>query len=202
MKKKLFAVLVFLLLLFLLRIPILKSMGNYLTTKDEIPESIETMFVLSGGGLDRGSEAARLYKLKNVNNIICTGENYSPDLLVYSSDSIVESYLTKIRITQLGVPDSIVQILPEGTSTIEESDIILNYCLENNLKECVVLSSNFHTRRIKYAFKRKFKKAGVQLTILGAETTWFDEKTWWASENGLISVNNEYLKLLVYRLKY
>lgn len=202
MKKRLFGLLVILILLFVLRYPILRGAGNYLNCAETPPEHITTLFVLSGGGFDRGAEAARIYHTSKVDNIVCTGENYSPDLLVYGNDSIVESILTKMRMTQLGVPDSLVNIIVEGTSTIEESDVILNYCKQNNLTECSVLSSNFHTRRIKYAFKKKFKKNGIQLNILGAPSSFFDESKWWTDENGLIGVNNEYIKLLVYRLKY
>ncbi len=202
MKKKLFILFAIIVLLFLLRYPILKGAGNYLNVATTPPDKIETLFVLSGGGFDRGAEAARIYQTSVIDKIICTGENFSPDLLVFQNDSIVESVLTKMRITQLGVPDSLVEIIVEGTSTIEESEVILNYCLKNNLKEISVLSSNFHTRRIKYAFKKKFKKKGIQLTILGAPSSFFDESKWWTDENGLIGVNNEYIKLLVYRLKY
>jgi uncharacterized SAM-binding protein YcdF (DUF218 family) len=202
MKKTGLVLIIVLVLLFLFRYPILRGMGNYLTYAEEATHPIGTLFVLSGGGLDRGAEAAKLYHSVSVDKIICTGENFSPDLLVFSNDSVVESTLTKIRLTNLGVPDSIIHLIVKGTSTIEESEVILEYCLTNQLKDCYVLSSNFHTRRVKYAFGEKFKKNGIRLHILGAPSSYFDESKWWTSETGLIGVNNEYIKLLVYRIKY
>jgi uncharacterized SAM-binding protein YcdF (DUF218 family) len=202
MKRKLLFFLVLLLLLLLFRFPILRGIGSFLNVATKAPEKIETLFVLSGGGLDRGAEAARLFHDISIEKIICTGENYSPDLLVFSNDSVVESTLTKMRMVNMGVPDSIVHLLVKGTSTIEESEVILKYCLTNQIKYCYVLSSNFHTRRVKFALSKKFKKNDIQLKVLGAPSTFYDETKWWASEEGLISVNNEYIKLLVYWIKY
>ncbi len=163
--------------------------------ENEITDQFPVAFVLSGGSYDRGNHAAAVFKSGVVESIVCTGENQSPDLKVFFEDKdILESTLTKMQIVKMGVPDSLVILLNKGSSTLEESDHILAYCLENDIDRCIIISSKFHTRRIKQVFKKKFKDNGIELYITGAPSSGFDEMQWWKSEGGLIAVNNEYIK--------
>lgn len=182
-------------IVFFLRNPILRSFAKFLIYENEITDQFPVAFVLSGGSFDRGNHAAAVFKSGVVNQIVCTGENQSPDLKVFFEDKdILESTLTKIQIAKMGVPDSLIFLLKKGTSTLEESDYILEYCKEYNIDRCIVISSKFHTRRIKQVFKKKFKDNEVDLYITGAPSSGFDEMQWWKSEGGLIAVNNEYIK--------
>src|SRR6185295_11421396 len=100
-----------------------------------------------------------------------------------------------------GVPDSMVQVVSKGTSTLEESDVVLNFCLENNIHSCIVLSSAFHTRRVRSVFKKKLEEKNIKVIICGAPSTSFHDSSWWENEYGLLAVNNEYVKLVYYALK-
>jgi hypothetical protein len=55
---------------------------------------------------------------------------------------------------------------------------------------------------MQFAFRKRFEQAGIALCIAGAPSTTYNEKLWWAKENGLIMVNNEYIKLLYYWITY
>lgn len=182
--------------LFLFRYPILRGMGNYLIYEDS-PQPVAVVFVLGGNAYDRGMEAARLYKEGIADQFVCTSKMVPIDFQVLGIDS-AESYLTKIQMVKHGVPEEKVTVLEQGTSTKEESEIALAYCLENGLQTAMVLSTKFHTRRIKYFFGDKFEEAGIQLLIHGAAYSHYDHKTWWDNEYGLLDVNNEYMKLAYY----
>lgn len=200
--KKITILLLFTLFLLLFKTPVLRSFAKFLIYENEISEPYPLVFVLSGGSYDRGNYAAAVYKSGFIEKIVCTGENQSPDLMVYSEDKdILESTLTKIQIVKMGVPDSLIYLLKKGTSTLEESEFILEYCKQNNIKKCVVLSSKFHTKRVKQVFKKKFEEAGVKITITGAPSSAYNEMEWWKSESGLIAVNNEYIKQGYYFIK-
>ncbi|MCB9257223.1 MAG: YdcF family protein [Chitinophagales bacterium] len=204
MKRKFWAILLFFALLsalvFGFRYKLLNLAAKGLVATDEIV-SLDYAFVLSGGAKDRGSFAAELFQTGSVNHIVCTGANLSPDLESYGIN-LEESFLTKIQMESLGVPSDNISILPYGTSTIEESDYILNFCLENKLEEIAIISSLFHTRRIALVFMKKFEREGVLVRIYGAASTQYSEKSWWKSEAGLIALNNEYVKLIYYLFKY
>jgi hypothetical protein len=180
-----------------LRYPILRGLGHALIYEDDLRKA-DVMFVLSGSPYDRGSEAARLFHQGWIGNkIVCTGAIIPHDLKVLGLQ-YPESELIRFRLMDLKVPDSLVEVFPVGTSTIEESEAILKYCLEEHIQSIMVVSSKFHTRRIKHVFKRKFRKAGIELTIRGAPSSQYAEATWWKSEGGLLSVNNEYVKMIWY----
>ncbi len=204
MKKKLigfFSLLLIIMLIgFILRYPILRSFASFLIVEDEI-EYVAQGFVLSGGAFDRGNKAAELFLDGKIGQFVCTGANQSPDIMALGIDTL-ESDLTKLQMLKMGVPSNKIKLIKEGTSTQEESEIILEYALENQLQELVVISSKFHTRRVKQVFVNKFEKEGVTVLIQGASSSSFDEMKWWESEYGLIAINNEYLKQLYYLIKY
>ena len=66
----------------------------------------------------------------------------------------------------------------------------------------MVVSDKFHTNRIDYAFRDVFEDAGIQLVLRGSPSNAYSESNWWANEEGLIMVNNEYIKLLYYYIKH
>ncbi len=191
------AVLVFFLaLLFLLRYPVLRGLGNYLIRENE-PFQAEAIFILSGNPTDRGRKAAQLYFEGYAPEIVCTGENIPHDLEALGLD-YPECELTRSQLLRSGVPDSAIVTIPLGASTREEKQVILSYCLDNGIKSCLVVSNRFHTRRIRKVFRKAFRSEGIQLGIIGAPHSLYRENRWWESEYGLLDVNNEYLKLLYY----
>lgn len=204
MKRKLQSILtilfILLISLFAFKSLILKGLAKYLIVENEFTY-IENAFVLSGGAFDRGNKAAELWNSNKINKIICTGANQSPDLKVLKFDTL-ESDLTKLQIIKNGVPEEQVSLLKLGTSTLEESEVILKYCIENNIDEIVLISSKFHTKRIQQVFKKKFKKENIQIYIVAAPNSVYNEMEWWENEYGLIALNNEYIKQLYYLFKY
>src|SRR5689334_11952468 len=80
--KRLAVVLGVLLLLYLLRFPILRGIGNYLVVEDPLAHA-DVAFVLGGGALDRGTEAARVFNTGLVDRFVCTGSPVPGDLEVW-----------------------------------------------------------------------------------------------------------------------
>lgn len=196
---KIVSAIILLLLLFIFRNQILRSFSNYLVVENPY-EYIETAFVLSGGAFDRGNETAILLNENKIGKAICTGENQPPDFKALHIE-MLESELTRKNIIAQISDSTKVTLLKIGTSTFEESEAILAFCKAEKLTECVIISSKFHTRRIKNSFKKKFEKEGIKIYITGAASSSYEEDNWWKSENGLIALNNEYIKLLYYLVK-
>src|ERR1019366_2285354 len=106
----------------------------------------------------------------------------------------LEADMTVANLKRQGIPDSLIVEIRDGTSTKEESKIILDYCKQNDLKKIMILSSKLHTHRVQEVFKKKLKQAGIEVVVRGAHNSRFDEMLWWQDEDGLIAVNNEWLK--------
>lgn len=195
-----FVLSIILLLIVLFRHPLMRMAGNYLIHEDELQKS-EAIFVLSGGPHDRANEAARLLEQNWAPYVICTGEQV-PVLFKVIGETLDECDLTKISLLDAGVDSSKIVDIHIGSSTRAESHAILAYCKSKNMKRIIVVSDKFHTNRIDYAFRDLFEDEGIELVLRGAPSSAYREDLWWAEEAGLLMVNNEYVKLFYYFLKY
>jgi uncharacterized SAM-binding protein YcdF (DUF218 family) len=164
-------------------------------------EKAEAIFILSGGSYDRGNEAAKLFNAGYSQHLVCTGGNPYVELKVFNIDTL-ESDMCVANLKRLQVPDSCITQLKYGTSTREEFDTIIGYCKQQKLNKIIVLSSRLHTARVNSVFRTKMEEQGIEVILHGAPSSRFNEYLWWQSEDGLIAVNNEWLKTIYYWLKY
>lgn len=187
-------------LLWAVRIPILRGMGSFLVTEDPLTH-VDEVFVLGGSAVDRGEEAARLYKQGISSRFATTGSQVPGDLSTLGID-LTESDMTKLVMVHHGVPDTMITSFKQGTSTREEAEALLSVALQDHADTVMVVSSAFHLRRARFVFKDRFAQAGITVLFHGANDLAFDKDNWWRDESGLMMVYNEYVKLVYYHLKY
>lgn len=188
------------LVLYLLRFQILKGVGNILVSEDTV-QTVDAVFVLSGNAFERAKAAADIYHQGLSQKIITTGEGVGSSLEALGI-IMVDAEVTQEALRQLEVDSTAIELIPRGTSTYEESEHILGFARARDFKRIMIISSKFHTRRIRNVFHKKFADAEIQVFIKGAEPLNYTIEKWWESEQGMIFVNNEYMKLLYYWLKY
>jgi len=187
-------------ILFLLRFRILRAAGNFLIKEDKL-EKVDATFVLGAHAFDRAKEAAHIYNQKKTPKIVTSGGVYSEDFKIHHK-KISLAEIAQQALLNRGVDTAAIHVINRGTSTFEESEIILGYASQQGYKKIAVVSSAFHTRRVGNVFHKKFKKEGIKVIVRGAEPTKYSTDAWWEEEEGLIFVNNEYVKLIYYMLKY
>jgi len=161
------------------------------------------IFVLNGDYNTRPFRASELYE-----------QGLAPIIVIARSEMLPAEKLglapneTDISIgvmEQLGVPLEKIVVLPvEGgtTSTFDEAIALRQYIESHNIHSLILLTSAFHTRRAKWIFDRELAGLPVALEVAAVPSYGFDESNWWQSEDGLITLNNEYIKLAYYFLKY
>lgn len=193
-----FAVIV--LVLFLFRGPILRGLGNFLSPEDELAR-VEALFVLGGNSFDRGNEAAILFHDDWTDRLVCSGGNI-PTVLSALDIPLYEHQITRQLLTNEGIDSTKIDVLTTATSTWEEAQEIVAYCQKNQIKNAMVLSSKFHLRRVRRVFAKAFENSDTKIIFHGAPSSDYDENEWWKSEGGLIMLNNEYVKLFYYFIKY
>lgn len=186
--------------LYLFRKPILKGIGYSLVYEDSSVK-VDAAFILSSSPTERGELAADLYHRNMFPVIFTMGEAINPSLAAINIQQ-TDAELTKRYLVQLGVPDSLVRAINRGTSTYEESEEILGFANAKGFEHIMIITSQLHTRRVKNTFKKKFSDSGIEVVIQGASPNNYDIDHWWESEEAMINVNNEYVKLLYYRWKY
>lgn len=194
------AVFALFILLILFRVPLMRSIGSYLIDDTEAVQC-DMIFVLGGNSYDRGKEAAKLYENELTESLVCTGGNV-PNVLEALDTLLYEAEITKQLLINWGVNQEHIDALTSSTSTQEESEEILEYCIKSSVKRIGILSSKFHLRRTRNVFENTFANEEVELYFFGAPSSVYSEEEWWKSEEGMIMVNNEYMKLLYYFIKH
>lgn len=186
--------------LLVFRTSLLRGFGGYLIQEDEL-QRVECIFVLGGNSEDRGIYAAQLYHQGYTDKLVAIGENI-PSVLAILDTNLTEGELTKAVFIKEGVPAEDIDLINHSTSTFEEIEYISSYCSDHKLKTIGIVSSRFHTRRIHKTFKKAFNGEHTEYFIFGAPSSQYDEALWWHTEEGMIMVNNEYMKLLYYFFNY
>ena len=193
-------VLIALSLLYTIRGSILRGVGAYLIAEDD-PVHCDAIYVLGGASLERGQEAARLFGEGWSTTLVFTGEMIPTIFLAEGIDK-TEAEVSLDAAVRYGAPPSLCHVLLKGTSTMDESVAILEHARASGTDTVMIVSSLFHLRRVRNVFRDKFQEHGIKVVLRGAPSVLFDEGEWWRKEEGLIMVNNEYVKLLYYWWKY
>ena len=198
------ATLTFFICLIVYRNSILGGIGHFLTIAESsaVTPSNQTFFVLGGNGFERGKGAVLLANEFQTTQFICTGGGDTLNEMRALGLNFTSSQLTRKCMLQNGIDSLRVMELGVATSTYDESEEILAYCINNNLKEISVVSSDFHLRRMSLVFGEKFQEKGIVVHFFGTETKDFKAESWWTFEAGLITTFNEYIKLVYYVFKY
>lgn len=198
--KVLGGLLLLMMLAWFFRVALLQAMGNFLVTEDP-PCPVDAVYVLGGASLERGIRAAHVHRQFPNTVFYFTGSNVHTELEAHGIRRDESEMAQEVTVRE-GVPATQCIPLHMGTSTMEEADAILIHARMMHYKTIAVLSSRYHMRRIDHVFTKRFAAAGITVKRIGAPTDRFDERFWWRSEDGLMAVNNEYVKLLYYWWKY
>ena len=184
------------------RSQILTDIADLLVVNDPL-QPADIIFVLNGDYNTRPFRASELYEQGLAPVIVIARSEMLPaeELGLAPNDTDVSIGVMKA----LGVPPEKIVVLPvEGgtTSTFDEAIALRQYIESHNVHSLILLTSAFHTRRAKWIFDRELSGLPVRLEVAAVPHYGFDESDWWQSEDGLITLNNEYIKLVYYFVKY
>jgi uncharacterized SAM-binding protein YcdF (DUF218 family) len=181
---------------------ILTGIADYLIIDDRL-QPADILFLLNSEVDTRPFHAAELYKqgLAPVVVIARSEDNSIVDLGLVPNDTDISVGVME----KLGVPPGKIIVLPaEGgvTSTFDEAAALRQYAEANRVHRIILVTSAFHTRRARWIFEKTLAGLPVTLEMAAVPYIGFDQTDWWKSEGGLITLNNEYIKLFYYLFKY
>ena len=166
-----------LLVLYLVRHPLMRLAGELLIAEDPLQPS-DALIVLGGDNAfaDRAARAAELYHGRWASRVVASG----PPLRPYAS----EADLTYKDLSERGVPaDALVRFAHTAQNTREEALALRRLVVERGWERVLIVTSNNHTRRSRYIFRRIFP-ASVQVRIVSSPDHDFDPSSWWHSRRG------------------
>lgn len=185
--------------------PILKAAGGYLLVEHP-PEKADLIVCLTGQAIDRGLEAAELYK-----------SGYAPRIFI-GREELPEGYeLLRSRgfrfpetrdlffsmVQFLGVPEAAMVTTDRFVgSTIVEAQMVSDLVREKSYHSLIIVTSPLHTRRAWLTFKCAFAQDQVKLMMVPSRYSDFRADDWWKTRRHIRDLVIEYQKLVFYVLKY
>ena len=191
------------LLTYSLRVPLLTGLANYLISTDVPLEKADMIFVLNGDYDTRPFYSSDLYQQGLAPIVAIAQTESSPSELLGLVNNPTDIAVEIMKLS--GVPaDKLLVLNNSGlvTSTFDEASTLRQYVEANNIRSVIMVTSAFHTRRSRWIFERELAGVEVKLEVAAAPYTNFDASNWWQYEEGLINLNNEYIKLIFYMIKY
>jgi uncharacterized SAM-binding protein YcdF (DUF218 family) len=167
----------------------------------EPPAPVDYVLVLGGGTDTRPFVAAALVRAGLTDKVLVAEVRPSPgveDGLIPSEEEVVQRVLDR-----RGVPRDAVTVLPGPCdSTFDEARALGRFLDEKGACTVAVVTTNYHTRRARWVFRRVLGAKADRLRFVAPPTGGYDESNWWKFEAGLKAYANEYVKFLYYFLRY
>ena len=182
--------------LYVFRVPLLVGVAR-LVEVDEPPLRSDVVYLLSGDGrlAGRAQHAASLH-LRGFAPVVLLARPEDPPaalLGLYPNDADVNVGILR----HAGVPDSAIRIIevPGGvTSTTDEGRALAWYLRRHPAERVLVVTSEYHTRRARWALRDGLGDLDVEIRMSGARDPRFYAGNWWRSEEGLLAYFSEYVK--------
>jgi uncharacterized SAM-binding protein YcdF (DUF218 family) len=172
-----------------------RGAAHWLVRPDPLAHA-DVLVVLSGGLPYRAEGAADVYQL-GYTPLVWVSRPASPqeELAQIGVHYIGEEEYNREAIVHRGVPESVVQILPEEIeNTEQEIEEISRFMRRDGKRTVIIVTSPEHTRRVRALWNRL---AGNDLTLIvrGADEDPIDLDHWWRNTRDVFSVVREYLGL-------
>ena len=179
---------------------LLRGMAKAWIVNDPLSQS-DVIVVLGGGPDTRPFEAARLFHLGLAPKILLTNPKLTPSEqlgLVPSGVDLARRILLKKE-----VPENVISVTTEiVNSTYDESMAVRDWAQANNAKRIIIPTDIFHTRRVRWLFRKELTPLGIQVEVEAVPVRDYTEENWWQDETGMVAFQTEIIKYVFYRLKY
>jgi uncharacterized SAM-binding protein YcdF (DUF218 family) len=176
--------------IYLFRHPLLRAAGGFWVVSDA-PEPADAILILGDDDYeaDRVARAAELYQGRWAPLVVGSGRYLRP----YAS---VAQFMQR-DLTERGVPSSAVVVFAHNAAnTREEALALRRLAVERHWRHVLVVTSNYHTRRTRYIFRRVWPPA-FEFRVIAANDLHYDPDHWWESRGSLKTFFYESLGLCV-----
>ncbi|MHA6533604.1 YdcF family protein [Paenibacillus sp. BAC0078] len=148
------------------------------------PQQADVIIVLSGGA-GRVEKGVELYK-----------EGYAPYILLSNAKESTSATGDMLQTAlALGIPKDAILTENAALSTYQNAELTLPIMKQHGFTSAIVVSSEFHMRRVKLLFDHVYKKSGIELTYIGADSG-YNAKYWWSDRYSRETTFNEYTKMI------
>ncbi|MNB96612.1 hypothetical protein D3C75_438140 [compost metagenome] len=150
----------------------------------QAPQPSDVIIVLSGGG-GRVEQGEILYSQKSAPYLMFSRATERAS----SAGDMLQTALS------LGIPQDAILTENEALSTYQNAELTLPIMQQHGFTSAIVVSSDFHMRRVKFIFDHLYKNSGIKLTYVGANSG-YNAKWWWRDRYSRETTLNEYVKMI------
>jgi uncharacterized SAM-binding protein YcdF (DUF218 family) len=176
--------------LYLVRRPILRFMAESWIVEDPLDKA-DALVVLGDDNFyaDRATRGAQLFREGKAPVIVASGRRLRPNA------GIAE--LMEHDLVERGVPrDKILRFTHDGDSTLEEAQALAWLVKGKKWRSVIVVTSNYHTRRVRYIFRRVFPQ-GMEVHVASARDGDFDPEHWWEKRKSIKELTKEFAGMVL-----
>jgi uncharacterized SAM-binding protein YcdF (DUF218 family) len=180
---------VFCVLLYLVRHPIMRFMAEAWVI-DAPAERADAIIVLGDDNFyaDRATRAAELSRQQVAPVVVASGRRLRPSAGI--------SELIEHDLIERGVPkEKILRFPHDAQDTIEESKLLAKLAEEQHWKSVIIVTSNYHARRVRYIFRKVFPEQ-ISVSVAGARDGDFDPERWWEKRKSVRLFGHELLGIV------
>jgi uncharacterized SAM-binding protein YcdF (DUF218 family) len=196
----LLSLIILLLILYIFRAPLLTQAGEYLVVSDSLSKA-DLIYMMGGELNTRPLRTAQLYRAGYAPKVaIPTGMVSTAERMGVRPNIAVES---AFMLQRLGVPQSAIVLIgvPGGsTSTLHDAEILAGYVKRHRLQSVIVVTSEFHTRRTRWALRktaaRLLPDQPLDVRMVPADDPRYAPDDWWQSEPGMMDSVSEFIKFV------
>ena len=193
--RRIAAVLGVLIVMAMFHVPLLAGFAGLFRVNDPAPS--DAIVVLLGGPGDRPARAAELYR-----------QGLAPLILIGTSTENPKARLNETQLAisdmvELGVPRSAIHMMPGlVTSTQHEAQKVAAFAVSHSFERVTVVTTSFHTARSRWIVRKALKGTNIDVRMAASRHTQFNERTWFHSDEGMVTYFSEAIKTIYYRLVY
>jgi uncharacterized SAM-binding protein YcdF (DUF218 family) len=181
---------------FIIRIPIMLSMGNFLIIQDNLHPA-DVIHIISG--LDYRSEYGIQLVEEGYGKLIFFTGAWCPDIQGIHADR------GKLLALSQGLSASTIATDSTDVNSTYQEATRLKELIDNSqnpVKSVIIVSDPFHMRRAKWTYRRILgDNVEVQMAPVPFEMTSYTMR-WWENWTSLKMVEEEYVKYIYYLLRY
>ena len=145
----------------------------YLIVSCPLPTA-KTIVLLAGSYEERVPMVAELYLKGVAEKILVTDDNVRRGWSQKHQRNLYSSERTYEGLTALGVPGQAIVNLPfRQSGTVFDAFAVRDYLVKERIGEIMLVTSDYHTRRTLWIFKRVFRGIPVSIGIIPAPSPLF-----------------------------
>lgn len=176
---------------YLARAPLLGAFGPWWVV-DEAPIKADAIVVLSGDSVHapRVRRAVELYQQGWAPLILLSGPLIRPGLS--------EGAVMVQDATRFGAPENVLQVVDsEANSTLQETDVLLDYAVAHNWQRLLIVTSDYHARRAHAIYTAAARRRKLEIRMIAAPHFLMGRRRWWKDHEALKGMLNEFIKFPV-----